>query len=123
MAAVLRLTNEERAKAGCPALATNERLAGAAQKHTDWQSVNGMSHTGEGGSTAGTRATAAGYGWRMVGENVAFGYATPEAVMTGWMNSSGHRANILNCSYRELGIGVARGSQGLFWTQLFGRAG
>jgi uncharacterized protein YkwD len=122
-AEVLRITNAERAKAGCSALTVNAQLTTAAQRHTDWQAANDtMSHTGAGGSNPGSRITAAGYRWRSYGENVAYGYSTPAAVMTGWMNSPGHRANILNCSFKEIGIGVARGGRGLYWTQDFGTA-
>ena len=81
-----------------------------------------MSHTGAGGSNPGDRITAVGYNWRTYGENVAMGYSTAAAVMRGWMNSSGHRANILNCSFAEIGIGVANGSRGMFWTQDFGHS-
>lgn len=57
-----------------------------------------------------------------VGENVAMGYTSPEAVMKGWMNSSGHRANIMNRGYVKIGVGVAKGSDGrLYWTQNFSR--
>ncbi len=56
-----------------------------------------------------------------VGENIAKGYPSPEAVMKAWMNSPGHRRNILNCDFEALGVGVIRGSNGrLFWTQDFG---
>ncbi len=116
---VLALTNSERARTGCTPLRINTRLAAAAQSHTRWQVDHGMSHTGEGGSAPWDRASAAGYRWLRVGENVAAGYGTASAVMAGWMNSPGHRANILNCTFREIGIGLADGGGGPYWTQLF----
>ena len=76
-----------------------------------------FSHTGLDGSSPGDRARAAGFSGGGIGENIAAGYGSPEAVMAGWMNSSGHRANILNCGYRLLGVGYA--AQGNHWTQMF----
>jgi uncharacterized protein YkwD len=82
---------------------------------------NHMSHTGSDGSSPWQRAKRAGYDDAM-GENVAYGYRSPTAVMNGWMNSAGHRANILNCSARALGVGLAYSRGGdPYWTQLFGR--
>lgn len=79
-------------------------------------------HTTRAGVTMRNRIEAAGYAnWTTIGENIAFGYSTPAEVMVGWMNSPGHRANILNCAFKELGVGVARNSSGtLLWTQNFG---
>jgi len=120
---VLDLTNAERAKAGCGALRFDTHLRAAARAHsTDMAVHNYFSHTGRDGSDPGDRIAAAGFnirrGWA---ENIAAGYPTAKAVMTGWMNSSGHRANILNCRLRALGVGVARSSGGrLYWTQDFG---
>lgn len=83
-------------------------------------SHSNMSHTGSDGSDPGARITRAGYTWSTYGENVAYGYSTPEKVMEGWMNSQGHRENILNCSFKEIGIGLAQ--PGNYWTQDFGTA-
>ena len=58
-----------------------------------------------------------GLSYRTAGENIAMGYATPQAVVNGWMNSSGHRANILSASYTQIGVGYV--AQGNYWTQLF----
>ena len=58
-----------------------------------------------------------GLSFRTAGENIARGYATPQAVVNGWMNSSGHRANILNSSYNQIGVGYV--AQGNYWTQMF----
>jgi len=72
-----------------------------------------------------TRAERAGYsGWMALGENVAYGYGSVESVMAGWMNSSGHRANILNANFTHVGLGRATAANGtLYWTQVFGRSG
>ncbi|MFI8503318.1 CAP domain-containing protein [Streptomyces sp. NPDC085524] len=118
---VLALVNQERAAAGCPALTLNSKLTQAAQAHSaDMAAHSNMSHTGSDGSDPGARITRAGYAWSSYGENVAYGYSTPEKVMEGWMNSPGHRANILNCSFKEIGIGLAQPNS--YWTQDFGSA-
>ncbi|MER6198653.1 CAP domain-containing protein [Streptomyces sp. NPDC001586] len=120
-AAVLALVNQERAAAGCPNLTLNAKLTKAAQDHSADMAAHGnMSHTGSDGSDPGARITRAGYAWSSYGENVAYGYSTPEKVMEGWMNSPGHRANILNCSFKEIGIGLAQPNH--YWTQDFGTA-
>ncbi|MFG2873423.1 CAP domain-containing protein [Streptomyces sp. NPDC048337] len=120
-AEVLALVNQERAAAGCPALTVNAKLTKAAQDHSaDMAAHNTMSHTGSDGSDPGARITRAGYTWSTYGENVAYGYGTAAKVMEGWMNSPGHRANILNCSFKEIGIGHAQ--PGDYWTQDFGAA-
>jgi uncharacterized protein YkwD len=118
---VLRLVNEERGKAGCKALSSESHLVAAAQKHTDLQAdQNTMSHQLPGEASMGDRVTAAGYQWRGLGENVAAGYTSAASVMDGWMNSPGHKANILNCSFEEIGVGLAKSSSGTqYWTQVF----
>jgi uncharacterized protein YkwD len=79
-----------------------------------------MSHDGSNGSTPWDRSKAAGYD-NAIGENVAMGYRDAASVMDGWMNSPGHRANILNCSAKAIGVGLAKASDGSpYWTQLFG---
>lgn len=121
VAAVLALVNQERAAAGCQAVTLNAKLTKAAQDHSaDMAANSNMSHTGSDGSDPGARITRAGYSWSTYGENVAYGYSTPEKVMEGWMNSQGHRENILNCSFKEIGIGLAQ--PGYYWTQDFGTA-
>jgi uncharacterized protein YkwD len=118
---VLRLVNAERARAGCRALTADSRLARAANAHSaDMAANNYFSHTGRNGSDVSDRVEAAGYNWRSVGENIAKGQPTPAAVMRDWMNSSGHRANILNCGFRNIGIGVAYAGRSPVWTQDFG---
>lgn len=121
IAQVLALVNQERAAAGCQAVSLNAKLTKAAQDHSaDMAAHSNMSHTGSDGSDPGARITRAGYTWSTYGENVAYGYSTPEKVMEGWMNSQGHRENILNCSFKEIGIGLAQ--PGYYWTQDFGTA-
>ncbi|MEW2428342.1 CAP domain-containing protein [Micromonospora sp. NPDC047644] len=116
---VVDLVNAERAKAGCQALSINTKLMTAAQRHSQDQADNkNMSHTGSDGSNAGTRLDRVGYTWRTYGENVAWNQQTPAAVMDAWMNSSGHKANILNCAFTEIGVGIAN-SNGPYWTQVF----
>ncbi|WP_374102172.1 CAP domain-containing protein [Micromonospora sp. U21] len=116
---VVDLVNAERAKAGCKALSIDDKLMTAAQRHSQDQADHqNMSHTGSDGSNAGVRLDRVGYSWRTYGENVAWNQKTPAAVMDAWMNSSGHRANILNCAFTEIGVGIAN-SNGPYWTQVF----
>ncbi|GAA2283093.1 hypothetical protein GCM10010415_60610 [Streptomyces atrovirens] len=122
---VLKLTNAERAKAGCPALKFDAALAKAAQRHSvDMAGHDFVGHVGSGGSTMVTRARAAGYtGWNSLAENVAAGQKTAAGVVKSWMKSPGHRANILNCSLEHLGVGHVKkpGTRyGTYWTQDFG---
>jgi uncharacterized protein YkwD len=119
------LVNRERAKAGCGAVHTDERLRSAARGHSRDMATNDyFSHTAPNGSTFVDRAAAAGYPPDQAGgENIAMGYRTPADVMDGWMNSQGHRANILNCDFKAIGVGLARDSSGTpYWTQVFGRS-
>ncbi|AJC60641.1 CAP domain-containing protein [Streptomyces sp. 769] len=120
-ARVLELVNKERGKAGCSPLALNTKLTKAAQAHSkDMADHHTMSHTGSDGSDPGARLAKAGYHWNSYGENVAYGYATPESVMAGWMSSPGHKRNILDCSFKEIGVGLAQPDN--YWTQDFGTA-
>ncbi|MEV6881568.1 CAP domain-containing protein [Streptomyces sp. NPDC051135] len=120
-AQVLALVNEERAAAGCSPVTANDRLTRAADDYSDVMASSGvMSHTGPDGSTMTSRVEAAGYQWSTLGENIARGQADAASVMDSWMNSPGHRANILNCSFKELGVGVHFGDGGPWWTQDFG---
>ncbi len=114
---VIELTNDARRQAGCPALVHNDKLRLAAYLHSKDMSDNDyFSHTGLDGSSPGERISRQGYGFRRWAENIAWGYRTPEAVVEGWMNSSGHRANILNCGLSEIGVGF----HNYYWTQNFG---
>ncbi|QKW37283.1 hypothetical protein HUT06_27440 [Actinomadura sp. NAK00032] len=119
-AQVISLVNKERAKNGCRALTSNGKLAAAAQRHSADMARRGFfDHTNPDGKSPGDRITAAGYRWSTYGENIAKGQPTPASVMKSWMNSPGHRANILNCGFREIGVGVVK-SGGPYWTQVFG---
>ncbi|MFI8191525.1 CAP domain-containing protein [Streptomyces sp. NPDC085946] len=120
-AQVLALVNQERAEAGCSPVTANDRLTRAADDYSDVMAASGvMSHTGPDGSTMAGRVEAAGYRWATLGENIARGQADAASVMESWMNSPGHRANILNCAFQELGVGVHFGDNGPWWTQNFG---
>ena len=115
---VVVLVNQERAKVGCMAVTRNAKLDVAAQKHSVWQDeTQTMRHDGRGGTDAGQRITAEGYTWSTWGENVAYGFSTADAVMNAWMNSQHHRDNILNCRFKEIGMGL-QGSN-YYWTQDF----
>jgi uncharacterized protein YkwD len=117
---VIQLTNQERAKAGCPALRTDSRLRTAARLHSkDMAAQNYFSHTSLDGDSFADRIKQAGYP-NPGAENIALGYQTAATVMQGWMNSDGHRANILNCGLRAIGVGVFYGPKGPLWTQDFG---
>ncbi|MGW0333261.1 CAP domain-containing protein [Streptomyces sp. NPDC003011] len=119
-AEVLRLVNEERAKAGCDAVSANSALSGLAEDFSDAMAAQGFfDHTDPSGATPWDRATKAGI-TDLGGENIARGQADAAAVMAAWMDSPGHKANILNCDFKTLGVGVHFGSGGPWWTQDFG---
>jgi uncharacterized protein YkwD len=114
---VLLLVNQERAAAGLMPLRNDARLrAAAARRSRDIAAAGTLSHDGW---VEAIRA--AGYGGGTLGENIASGYASSEAVMSGWMRSAGHRANILRSYFRDLGVGCTRDGRGrLWWVQSFG---
>ena len=117
---VVTLVNAERAAAGCRPLRVSPALHRAAQRHSaDMASRRVLDHRGAGGDDPGDRITAAGFAWSAWAENIARGRPTPSAVVDGWMNSQGHRANILNCRLTTIGVGVVRGAGGPWWTQVF----
>ena len=121
---VVKLTNAERTAHGCPALRVDDRLVAAARAHSaDMARTRTMSHTGSDGSNFVTREVRAGYPKRdAAAENIAYGYRTPQQVVTAWMNSTGHRKNILNCKNLAIGVGLVTTSSGTpYWTQNFGR--
>jgi uncharacterized protein YkwD len=119
--AVVALVNEERAKAGCQALKVDDRLTAAARGHSADMAARGyFSHTTPEGKSFADRITAAGYRWTAAAENIAKGQRDAASVMNSWMNSPGHRANILNCTYKDIGVGLAYdGSRTPLWTQDF----
>ncbi|WP_369185074.1 CAP domain-containing protein [Streptomyces sp. Y1] len=117
---VVDLVNAERAKAGCGPVTAESRLASAAQSHSDdMADRNYFDHASPEGYHADHRIEATGYRWSTWGENIARGQKDPAAVMDAWMNSPGHRANILNCAFKQLGVGVRTGADGPWWTQVF----
>jgi uncharacterized protein YkwD len=115
--AVFALVNEERAEAGVEPLAYSGELQLAAQLHAEDMEANGyFSHDSLDGRNFVTRANDAGYAGQPSAENIAAGQQTPEQVMNSWMNSNGHRRNILSAGSNEIGIGRA----GNMWVQKFG---
>ncbi|MBL1108920.1 TerD family protein [Streptomyces sp. 5-8] len=121
-AEVLALTNTERGRAGLPPLAADPLLTAAAQAHSaDMVARDFYAHTAPDGSEPWDRAAAAGARRRTIGENIACGQRSAAEVVTDWMNSPGHRANILKRDFTHLGVGFAGGGRaGTYWTQLFG---
>ncbi|WP_285473108.1 CAP domain-containing protein [Actinoplanes sp. NBRC 101535] len=120
-AEINQLINVERAQHGCAPLTENKALTAAARTHSSWMAQTGtFSHTGNAGSSFVARAKAAGYA-KPSAENIAYGYRTAGAVVQGWMNSTGHRTNILNCKSTTVGIGVVFSASGTpYYTQDFG---
>ncbi|MFJ5094821.1 CAP domain-containing protein [Streptomyces sp. NPDC088557] len=118
---VVALANTERAKAGCGPLRTEERLRSAAQGHADDMAARDYyEHDSPEGRDAGDRMSGAGYSWSTWGENIHRGPKTPALTMEDWMDSPGHRANILNCSFKDIGVGVTLTANGPWWVQNFG---
>lgn len=112
---LLQLHNNYRQQLGLKPLILNQLLVNAAQKHNNWmQQNNTLSHF-EGGVGPGHRISKEGYKWRSYGENIAQGYPTAQTVFQGWLNSSGHRANIINPNFKDVGFGVT----GKYWTTDF----
>jgi uncharacterized protein YkwD len=117
---VLALVNAERAAAGCGPLRADAALAAVARAHSaDMRDRGFFAHTNPDNVDPFARARAAGVTYARA-ENIAQGQPDAAAVMAAWMGSDGHRKNILNCSLGSLGVGVATGSGGPWWTQLFG---
>ncbi|TCN22228.1 spore coat assembly protein SafA/uncharacterized YkwD family protein [Mesobacillus foraminis] len=118
---VIQLTNQERAKHGLRPLAANWELSRVARyKSADMRDKNYFSHTSPTYGSPFTMIKNFGIAYRSAGENIAAGQRTPQEVVNSWMNSPGHRANILNSSYTHIGVGHASGgSYGHYWTQMF----
>ena len=115
---IVQLVNQQRAAAGVGAVTESSALDSAALTQSYNQAIAQlMSHTGPDGSNAGQRITDAGYSWSTWGENVAAGQPTVNAVMTAWMNSPPHRANILSPAFTNIGLASLIGSNGVvYWT-------
>ncbi|TMW56082.1 hypothetical protein Poli38472_008730 [Pythium oligandrum] len=120
MKQMLDAVNAERAKAGLKPYCYNSKLNTAAQKHSEDQARNKkMTHDGSDGADMAKRASREGYKWQGLGENVAAGQQTVADVMKSWMNSPGHKANIMGGS-THFGMGYAKGGNTPYWTQSFG---
>ncbi len=123
---LLDLTNKARNDAGLGDLRFSYQLGQAAQGYAqDLATQNFFSQTGKDGSTLRSRIAATGYQYSAAGENLAAGQTTAQSVFQGWWNSDGHRANILQSNFTEVGFGLyeARGTSdyGLYWVQNFGK--
>ncbi len=118
---VVRLVNVERAKNGLGALSIDAGITKTATlKSQDMVKNNYFSHTSPTYGSPFDLMKQYGVSYRAAGENIAMGQTTPAQVMNGWMNSAGHRANILNSSYTKIGVGVAQNASGTYyWTQHF----
>lgn len=115
---VIRLVNDVRRQNGLQPLTANWELSRVARyKSQDMLDRGYFAHNSPAYGSPGQMVKAFGIPYRMVGENIAKGYSTPQSVVNGWMNSSGHRANILNASYKQIGVGYV--SSGNYWTQMF----
>lgn len=116
---VVELVNEERAKAGLKPLMLEKNITAAAQVRAV-ETEQSFSHTRPDGRHFTTALKEAGVSYRGAGENIAWGQKTPEQVMNGWMNSAGHRANILNEKFTSIGVGYHQNANGVnYWGQLF----
>lgn len=124
---VIQLTNQFRQDNGLTPLGFDPLLATAAQTHSQNMALQDFfSHTGADGSNIGDRVDATGYNFFTAGENIAAGYLTPQAVVDGWIDSPGHRANLLNPDFSEIGVGyfflendTGETNFNHYWTQVF----
>ncbi|MGE7909592.1 CAP domain-containing protein [Lysinibacillus xylanilyticus] len=115
---VVKLTNAERTKAGLAPFKTDDKLMAAArEKSQDMQSKNYFSHTSPTFGSPFDRMKALGITYKSAGENIAQGQRTPQEVVKAWMDSPGHRANILNEKFTHIGVGYVK--SGNYWTQQF----
>lgn len=116
---VVELVNAERARAGVAALSISSGASTAAQVRAV-EISKAFSHTRPDGRGFGTALNEAGVSYSRSGENIAYGQQTPQAVVEQWMNSAGHRANILNPDYKGIGVGHYKDGNGVdYWTQMF----
>ncbi len=130
---VLALINAQRQAGGCGPLEMNRQLQAAAEGHANAMAVkNFFSHTGKNGSQLKSRVRAEGYKGGWLGENIANGQKTAASVVTAWVGSKGHRANIMNCRYKETGIALTYQADDeplpggsyvphYYWVQVFGK--
>ena len=116
---VVKLVNEERAKAGLPALKMDADITAAANVRAK-EIKQKFSHARPDGSSFSSVLKEQGVSFRGSGENIAWGQKSAEQVMNGWMNSDGHRANILNPNFKNIGVGHYQDENGVnYWVQLF----
>lgn len=116
---VVALVNEERGKEGLAPLKFDEKMGQAALVRAK-ETEQVFSHTRPDGRNFSTALTEAGVSYLSAGENIAYGQKTPEQVVEGWMNSPGHRANIMNTGFTRIGVGYYQSAAGVnYWTQLF----
>ena len=122
---IVRYTNDARARNGLPAFSPNSKLMEAARLHAEQMaSYQRLDHTISGARypTMQLRIEAAGYNYANAAENIAWNQQTAQSAVTTWMNSTGHRANILDPQLTEIGAAMARSSKGEpYWIQVFGR--
>ena len=118
---VVELVNIERQKNGLSALTLDTKVSNVARtKSKDMATNNYFAHQSPTYGSAGDMLKQFGIQWSAWGENIASGQRTPEAVVTAWMNSSGHRANILSSNFSKIGVGYTTNSSGTpYWTQMF----
>lgn len=121
--AILELTNKARAAEKLPPLTVNEALFRAARQHTENMAKQDKLEHELDGKRVSDRADAEGYDFAQIGENLAQGEdATPEQIVDGWLKSKGHRENLLNPNFTEIGLGVAKSAKGeTYYTQVFGK--
>ncbi|MGH8793820.1 MAG: CAP domain-containing protein [Stackebrandtia sp.] len=119
----VQLTNDVREQNGCPSVDENSNLTDASTGHSEDMAVNGyFDHVSQDGRDFVDRAVNAGYD-SPISENIAYGQNSAQAALDAWMNSEGHRDNILNCDAKSVGLGVGEADDGtLYWTQMFGSA-
>ncbi|MFH8404316.1 CAP domain-containing protein [Streptomyces sp. NPDC018019] len=120
-AAVVRLVNRERAKAGCRPVRAHRTVTEAAQRHSGHMArADSLSHRERGGSGPGNRLSAVGYDWRRAGENIARGQLDAAEVVRAWARSPEHRVVLADCSFRHAGVGIdtGTGGRGPWWTLL-----
>jgi uncharacterized protein YkwD len=123
--AVVSTANQQRSQAGRGSLVVDSRLTAAAQRHSDDMARRTtMTHSGGDGTDGGQRIRSAGYRWSTWAENVAAGQTTAAEVMSAWLASPGHRANILNKGVAHIGVAATKGSNGVtYWTMVLGAGG
>ena len=113
---IINLTNGQRAQRGLPRLTWNAPLINACHSHAnDMARMQRLTHAGSNGSNGGTRARQYGFSWSAWGENVAAGYTSSNAVVSAWMNSPGHRANMLSRNFTHIGVSLQRGNNNVIY--------